>query len=72
MSWRVLRLFADPEPTIRSVLLYVEMQMIGVLCVGAGPKDCCKPAATSCTNGAQNQFRDSIVTGADRQDLPVG
>jgi hypothetical protein len=72
MSYRVSRLLTDPEPTTRSVSLYIEMQMIGVLCVGAGPKDCCKPAATSCTNGAQNRFRDSIVTGADRQDLPIG
>jgi hypothetical protein len=54
MSYRVSRLLTDPEPTTRSVSLYIEMQMIGVLCVGAGPKDCCKPAATGCTNGAQN------------------
>lgn len=72
MSCRVPRLLANPQPTIRSVSLYIEMQMIGVLCVGAGPKDCCKPAATSCTNGAQNRFRDSIVAGADRQDLSIG
>ncbi len=72
MSCRVSRLLTDPEPTIRSVLLYIEVQMISVLRVGARPKDRCKPATTSGANGAQNRFRDSIVASADRQDSPVG
>jgi hypothetical protein len=46
MSYRVSGLLTDPEPTIRSVSSYIETQMIGVLLVGAKPKNCCNPAAT--------------------------